>query len=85
MPDRTPAPRAGEAFVLPEDDYRYGVGPIVAHVKQVIGRVPYHDEQWWVVVAEVAEGTANNPGLWREQELYIREASFPRTRQVPKV
>lgn len=77
-------PRTGDVFVLPESEYRYGAGPLIARVKQVRELVEYHDEPWWLVSAEAANGTPENHGAWHERDLYIRESTFSRTRRVPR-
>lgn len=79
------APRVDDVFVLPEPDYRYGVGPIVARILTVVGPVEYRGERWWSVTADVANGTPDNHGGWSHRGLYLREATFPQTRQVPIV
>lgn len=84
MADGVPALRPGEVLSLPDDDYRYGVGPIVAHVVRIVGKVPYHGEPWWMVEAEVAEGTPDSHGSWNRRELYVREETLPRTRREPR-
>lgn len=78
-------PRTGDAFVLSDQDYRYGIGPVLARITNVVGRVEYHGEPWWTVEAEVANGTPENHGGWTRRQLYIREATFSQTRQIPIV
>lgn len=84
----TPAagtPGINDVFVLSEPDYRYGIGPVLARVVKVIGCVEYHGEPWWFVEADVADGTPENHGGWSHRQLYIREATFSRTRHIPTV
>lgn len=76
-------PRINDVFVLPEQEYRYGVGPVLARIVNVVGRVKYRGESWWEVEAEVAEGTPENHGGWLRRGLYIREATLSRNRQIP--
>jgi hypothetical protein len=77
-------PLPGDAFILSEADYTYGVGPVLAHIVSVFGPVQYHGEPWWSVEADVAHGTPERHGGWNRRDIYIREASFSRTRQVPR-
>ena len=82
MRDDTPPPQPGDVFALREDDYKYGKGPLVAHVTEVVEQVEDNGEPWWNIVAEVATGTLiSNTGMWNERPLYIREKTFPRTRR----
>jgi hypothetical protein len=69
-------PRVNGAFVLAEADYRYEIGPVLARITNVVGRVEYQDESWWAVQAKVANGTPDSHGGWRVRELYIREAAL---------
>jgi len=71
-------------FVLGDADYLYGVGPIIARVTRVYEQVPYRDEPYWEVDAETAQGTPDKHSTWGPQHIYIREASLPRTQQVPR-
>ncbi|HEX8344238.1 MAG TPA: hypothetical protein VF657_05775 [Actinoplanes sp.] len=76
-----PAPHSGEAFVLQERDYRYGVGPIVAVVISIVATVAYDGEPWWHVEAEAANGTPDNHGGWVRRGLYLRASSIPDARR----
>lgn len=78
-------PRPGDTLVLPENDYRYGVGPVVARVTAVLARVAYHGEPWWHLEADTANGTPDNHGGWERRELYVREASLPTTGRGARV
>lgn len=79
----TPPPREGDVFVLPETEYRYGLGPVIALVKVIRGRVEYQGEPWWHVTGDVANGDPANHGGFIERDLYIRETSMRQTRRVP--
>lgn len=76
-------PRPGDVLVLSEEDYRYGIGPVVARVEVVVGRVEYRGEQWWSVQAQAANGTPDNHGGWHPRDLYVREATLTTTRRSP--
>jgi hypothetical protein len=84
MREGIPAPRPGEILVLAEDDYRYGIGPILARISIILARVEYHGEPWWSVQAEAANGTPENHGEWHRRDLYVREATLPDTRRPPR-
>lgn len=79
MADHIAPPQQGQIFVLPESEYRYGVGPVVAQVLRVRGRVEYQGQPWWHVSAKVANGVPENHGGWQDRDLYLREASFRQT------
>ena len=66
-----PPPRSGELLVLPESDYRYGIGP-----------VEYRAEPWWSIIGEVANGSPANSGGWIERHVYVREGGLPSARAV---
>jgi hypothetical protein len=74
------APRAGDVFAVGEPDYRYGIGPVVARVQEVHGRVEYHGEPWWHVAAATANGTPARHGGWQDRDLYLRETALDATR-----
>jgi hypothetical protein len=77
-------PAAGDAYVLAEEDYAYGVGPVLARIVTVFGRIEYLGEPWWYVEADVAQGDPKAHSGWHRRELNIREASFPRTLRRPE-
>jgi hypothetical protein len=77
-------PRVGEVFVLAEDEYLYGLGPVVARISQVYGPVEYRGEPWWHVAATAANGTPDNHGGWQERDLYLRATTRPATRSAPR-
>lgn len=84
MSNRIPDPRPGDVLVLPEDDYLYGTGPVVARVKAVTRRDRYHGEPWWDLVAYVAVGTPERHGEWIERPVWVRELTIPKNRRPPQ-
>lgn len=74
-----PASGAPRMFAVAEDDYRYGVGPIVVRIIEVVGRVTYRGEPWWHVAAHVANGVPDNHGGWQDREIYLRSTVLPRS------
>lgn len=80
--DHGPAPRVGDVHVLPESEYRYGVGPVIARIHAVLEQVEYRNEVWWYVSAQVANGDLSNHGGFVARDLYIRQASLPQTRRA---
>ena len=76
-----PPPQPGETFVLTDQDYRYGAGPIIVRISKVIAQVQYGNKPWWHVKAEAANGTPENHGGWHCREVYIRESTFLQTRR----
>lgn len=82
MTKRERPPHVGEVFALADQDYTYGVGPIIARVTNVYGQDEYHGEPFWSVRAEIAQGTPEHHGTWVSRDIYIREGSFPKSRLV---
>lgn len=72
--------QVGDLLVLPEDEYRYGLGPVIARTKGIRGTVEYRGELWWFAWAYVANGDPTNHGGFLERGIYIRQASLPQTR-----
>ncbi|MFI5495939.1 hypothetical protein [Actinoplanes sp. NPDC051859] len=66
-------PQPGEVYALPEENYRYGIGPVLVHIVSVNALLPYHDEPWWQVTADFTPGTPErfSPD-WRPVEFYLR-------------
>lgn len=79
----SPTPRQGETLALPERDYRYGVGPVVAVTTAVTALIEYDDEPWWQIDADVADGTPENHGGWISRTLYVRASSVDAARLNP--
>ncbi|MEV6596115.1 hypothetical protein AB0M36_04525 [Actinoplanes sp. NPDC051346] len=83
--DYTP-PQPGEVYALPEENYRYGIGPVLVHIVSVNALLPYHGEPWWQVTADYTPGTPERhaPG-WRSVEFYLRaeRLASARIRQRP--
>lgn len=77
--------RAGDVLLLPESEYLFGVGPIVARIAEVLGQVEYRGELWWHASGDVANGDPSNHGGFVPRELYVRQASLLQTRQVRRV
>jgi hypothetical protein len=76
-----PTPRPGEVYVLADNDYRYGIGPIVARLISVHERLAYDNQPWWHVSADVAVGSPQHHGGWRKWDLYIRESALGTSRR----
>lgn len=81
MTGRPPLLRAGDVLLLPESEYRYGVGPVIVQVAEICGQVEYRDEPWWLVSGAVANGTPENHGGFVSRDVYIRQASLFQNRQ----
>ena len=71
-------PVIGRTYALGEDDYRYGVGPLLIRVVRVIERTHFGDpdDPWFRVLAVVTVPGMVGPG--RERELYVRAGSLHR-------
>lgn len=73
-------PEAGTVYRLGENDYRYGVGPLVVKVTKVIAETVFDNQPWWDV-----EGLAKHPdyvGPGQERRLYMRAASLRTARRT---
>lgn len=64
-------PRPGMVLVLADDQYRFGVGPVLCRVIEVIAPVLFDEVLWWHVGGECAYGTPDHHGGWQERELYV--------------
>ena len=73
IPPGTPA--LGTTYSLAEQDYRYGCGPLLVRVTQVLGVVEYGDEMWWQVEARCAVPGLAGPA--RTRTLYVRASALP--------
>lgn len=65
------SPQPGVVLALAEDQYRFGVGPVLCRVMQVIAPVLFDGVLWWHLRGECARGTAENHGGWQSNELYV--------------
>lgn len=71
------APEIDRIYSLPEGDYRFGLGPIMARVVAVIRRVQFSGAPWWQVDANVAYGSPDHHGdFGHVRSLYIRETAI---------
>ena len=50
-------PDPGEVLVLADEQYRFGVGPLLSRVVSVLGVVGIDAEPWWHLRGECARGT----------------------------
>lgn len=69
-------PIIGRTYALGEADYRYGIGPLLVKVKQVIEQTHFGDpsDPWFRVEAVVS--VPGMVGAGQERELYIRAAAL---------
>jgi hypothetical protein len=64
-------PQPGMVLVLADDQYRFGVGPLLCRVVEVIAPVLFDEVLWWHVSGECAYGTVQRHGGWQARELYV--------------
>ena len=64
-------PQPGMTLTLQEQEYKFGIGPLLCKVHEVIEEVHFDGEPWWRVRGECANGTAARHGGWIERELYV--------------
>jgi hypothetical protein len=67
------APQPGMVLHLAEENYKFGVGPLICRVRETIAPVQFDDGQWWHVRGDCANGTAENHGGFLDRELYVRD------------
>jgi hypothetical protein len=83
----SPAPEVDAMYAIGESDYKFGVGPLLVRVVDVLERVTFTDagvtQSWWHVRA-VCKPAEAHVGLGREQELYLRANALPRARRGPR-
>lgn len=65
------APTPGTVLHLTEQQYKFGRGPLLCKVQQVITLVLFDDHPWWHLRGQCADGTAANHGGWHDRELYV--------------
>lgn len=67
-------------LVLGEQQYRFGVGPVICRVGEVIAPVLFDEVLWWHMRGECANGTPDRHGGWLERELYVIASAVHRAR-----
>lgn len=78
MTDEGPA--ISRTYLLAEDDYRYGVGPLLVRVTKVLEPAEFGDgDLWWLVEAMCKHPQVGGPGHHRT--LYVRAPSLGNARQ----
>jgi hypothetical protein len=64
---------------LAEDQYKFGVGPLVCRVGTVIARVTFDGRPWWHLRGECKLGTLDTLQevvRWSQRELYVDAAAL---------
>jgi hypothetical protein len=74
-------PAISTTYLLAEDDYRYGVGPLLVRVTKVLEPAEFGDgDLWWLVEAICKHPQISGPGHHRT--LYVRATSLKNARQT---
>ena len=73
----TGMPRPGMVLHLAEENYKFGIGPLICRVREIITLVHFDDEPWWHMRGDCANGTADNHGGFVDRELYVRADQSP--------
>lgn len=63
-------------LALTEDQYKFGVGPLLCRVVDVIAPVLFDDVLWWHLRGECAHGTDEHHSGWQKRELYVLGAAI---------
>jgi hypothetical protein len=71
-----PVPDVGDVHVIQEDQYKFGLGPILVRGVSVKTGVVFDNAQWWTVQAEVADGTHAHHGNWILREIYVTDSAL---------
>lgn len=74
-----PTPLVGRTYLLGEEDYPYGSGPLLCRVTKVLRETIYANEPWWEVEAMVEPPPSS--GVAYERVLYVKAASLTAARQ----
>lgn len=72
-------PAVGATYLLDDEDYQYGTGPLLCRVTQVLRETVYVNEPWWEVEAMCKPPTS--PGPAYERRLYLRADRLAAARQ----
>jgi hypothetical protein len=76
-------PGPGTTLHLTENQYKFGVGPLLCRVRAVIAPVEFDGALWWHLDADCAQGTPEHHGGWTTRELYVPATAIPRPRPTP--
>ncbi len=63
-------PEIGVTYLLADEDYQYGSGPLLCRVTKVLRETVYANEAWWEIGAMVKPPTSTFPAY--ERQLYVR-------------
>lgn len=69
-------PQRGMVLALAEADYKFGVGPLLCRVTDVIAPVIFDDVLWWHLSGECANGTPAHHSGWQPRELYVIDSAI---------
>lgn len=65
-------------LTLADEQYKFGSGPMLCRILEVIAPVIFDNVLWWHLRGECAEGTRAHHGGWHERELYVTDTALPR-------
>lgn len=68
------APQVGTTYVLGDQDYQFGTGPLLCRVTRVLRQTTYDGESWYEVEAMVKPPGTVGPAY--ERRLYLRDAAI---------
>lgn len=74
-------PKAGLELRLSGAEYKYGAGPLLGRITEVIQEAQFDGERWWLLRAECRPA---NPGGFigpHERELYVIASAILRASQ----
>lgn len=74
-----PTPMVGETYLLADEDYQYGSGPLLCRVTKVVRETVYANEPWWEVTAMCKPPTSASPAY--ERQLYINASILKSARR----
>ena len=76
-----PTPIVGETYLLADEDYQYGAGPLLCRVTAVLRETVYANEPWWEVEAMVKPPSSSGPAY--ERQLYVKASILNTARRPP--
>lgn len=62
---------------LADHQYKFGSGPLLCRILEVISPMIFDNALWWHVRGECAYGTRAHRTGWQERELYIVDSALP--------
>lgn len=69
---------------LADHQYKFGTGPLICRIMEVIEPVIFDNVLWWHVRGECGYGNRDHHSGWQVRELYIVDPALPATARGPR-